>query len=104
MNKDHFVKHKEYSKAQITRVPVARRCRPFPHAIGTTPAPLLMGPAIWFAMTPKATVNAASAPVSEATRSTMAINHAVTLTNVNWARMTVNTSVSTRMVVTNARV
>lgn len=60
---------------------VARRYRVFPRAT-TTPAPLPTALAVCFVTTQKITVTAANAAASAATRSTAAVNLALTLMNV----------------------
>lgn len=95
-------------KIQITLVPVTSRYPTFQRVktttMTTTTATLPTALAAFIAITPKAIANVANALVSGVTRSIKAINHAMTLMNVNLEHMIVNTRVSTQMEVTSARV
>lgn len=93
-------------KIQITLVPVTSRYPTFQRVktTTTTTATLPTALAAFIAITPKAIANVANALVSGVTRSIKAINHAMTLMNVNLEHMIVNTRVSTQMEVTSARV
>lgn len=95
-------------KIQIILVPVTSRYQTFQRVKTTTKttttATLPTALAAFIAITPKAIANVANALVSGVTRSIKAINHAMTLMNVNLEHMIVNTRVSTQMEVTSARV
>lgn len=95
-------------KIQITLVPVTSRYQTFQRVktttTTTTTATLPTALAAFIAITHKAIANVANALVSGVTRSIKAINHAMTLMNVNLEHMIVNTRVSTQMEVTSARV